>query len=542
MYCAKCGARNDDSSVFCTQCGCKLVKPSEQDEEVRYTAHSKAGEPASRGGGRIAIAVVAACIVVAAVVVGLFALGVVKLPAPSQSASSAAVSDGASSGVETEEDVSSGASGDQGSTDAGVSGESGHSEQAPLSFKYVNLGTDDAPYVYPVFSGGSNESAVEQLNERLKTAANEAYEQREFTSTSGVSFYYGSWETTVTFLEGDLVGLTHGGYAITGGPHGSPQLWSEVVDLSDGSTTDAWKLVGLSQDERDRQTKQLADDFYSTTGEHDLYTTSEEVFKFSTPQEYVDNNELAYVMTSDGVYVYYGPYLLGSYAFGPRILLMCDREGKYVGYVDANPTDSYPQATDTVTGSNAGSGEGEAQQAPSEEQAEYHIVTDDFEFDIPAYWQGRVDYNVDTNDEGKSRVVVYPISGLTQDPGTAASYRLVTIEAVSSDSPAAMNMGDYIGHIAGKVEAGDKTIVVRSTNWPAERLGFFFNNPTYGGSSQEIELMSALVDLSSGGSVSYGDVVSAAGSVSSMGETVSVYQAVDVDYLNESLMPSLQAR
>ena len=59
--------------------------------------------------------------------------------------------------------------------------------------------------------------------------------------------------------------------------------------------------------------------------------------KAATPQEYADNNELAYVLTSDGVYVYYGPYVLGSYAFGPRTLLMCDRAGKYVGDVKANP-------------------------------------------------------------------------------------------------------------------------------------------------------------------------------------------------------------
>lgn len=549
MYCTYCGARNEDSSNYCGVCGRKLVKPETQGEGMWRGAQPGANAQANTRNGRSAIIAIVACVLVVAALIGLFATGIVKLNVPSKSAESSPVaSSDASGGNEAVQNSSSEESLTDVQAEANPPAANAKAEQASLSFSYVNLGTEDAPYVYPVFSGGSNASAVEQLNERLKTAADEAHEKREFRSPSGIPFYYETWKTTVTFLEGDLVGLVHAGYANTGGVHGSPQCWSEVVDLSNGSTTDAWKLAGLTQDERDRQTKQLVDDFFSTTGEHDLYTTSEEVFEFATPQEYVDNNEIAYVLTSDGVYVYYGPYILGSYAFGPRTLLMCNREGHYIGDVYANPENSYPQATDTAiggnveTGAKTDSGNGEAQQASAEEQAEYHVVTDDFEFDIPEYWRGKVDYLVETNYEGMSSVTVYPVTLLTQDPANVGTYRLVTIDAVPSDSPTARNAGDYVNHIAGRVEAGSKTIVVHSTNWPAERISFFYNHPTYGGSSQEIELMSALVDLVSGGSVTYGEVQRAAENITSIEETSRVYSQVDIDYLNSSLMPTLRAR
>ncbi len=544
MYCANCGAKNDDSSTYCGACGRKLVKPEAQGAEARQGGQSPqegVGAPAaSKKSGQPVVIALVVCLLVIAAIAGLFASGIVKLNLPSQGSGSSPV---AASGA------SQGASGES-QTDVKPSATSAGAEQAALSFSYVNLGAEDAPYVYPVFSGGSNASAVEQLNERLKSAASEAHEKREFKSTNGTPFYYETWKTTVTFLEGDTVGLIHAGYAYSGGAHGYPQCWSEVIDLRDGSTTDAWKFVGLSQDERDRQTRQLADDFFSKTGEHDLYTTSDEVFEFATPQEYADNNELAYVLTADGVYVYYGPYLLGSYAFGPRTLLMCDRTGKYVGDVKANPENSYPRASDSVAGGNAGAvakgdvgaGSAETQQAPSGEQSEYHVVTDDFEFDIPEYWRGKVSYFVKTNNEGMPSVTVYPVTSLTQDPETVGKYRLVTIEAVSSDSPVARNAGDYVNHISGRVEAGSKTIVVHSTNWPSERVTFFYNNPSYGGSSQEIELMSALVDLSSGGSITYGEVKNTAGNIKSIGDISETYARLDIDFLETSLMPTLRAR
>ena len=540
MYCANCGAKNDDSSNYCGACGRRLVKPEAQGAEAWQGAQAVANAPASSKSGRPVVIALVACLLVIAAIIGLFASGIVKLNLPSQSSGSSPV---ASSG-------SSGSASNEAQVNVESLATSAGGEQAALSFSYVNLGTEDAPYIYPVFSGGSNASAVEQLNERLKRAASEAHEKREFKSPSGVPFYYETWKTTVTFLEGDVVGLVHGGYANSGGAHGYPQCWSEVIDLSDGSTTDAWKFVGLTQDECDRQTRRLVDDFYSKTGEHDLYMTSEEAFQFATPQEYADNNELAYVLTADGVYVYYGPYILGSYAFGPRTLLMCDRKGAYVGDVRANPETSYPQASDAAVGGNAGAGvegnagvgNGEEQQAPSGEQSEYHVVTDDFEFDIPEYWRGKVSYFVKTNNEGMPSVTVYPVTSLTQDLETAGKYRLVTIEAVSSDSPAARNAGDYVNHISGRVEAGSKTIVVHSTNWPSERVTFFYNNPYYGGSSQEIELMSALVDLSSGGSITYGEVKNTAGSIANIGDVSETYARFDIDFLNTSLMPTLRAR
>ena len=380
---------------------------------------------------------------------------------------------------------------------------------------------------------------MQKLNARLEKETRAEYDKYLNANRDGSEQYYSTRRVTVTYLKDNTVGLFHEAYLITGGPHGYPECWAEVVNLDDGSVSDACDFVGLSQDERDRQTKQLVNDFYSATGEHDLFTSSTEVFEFHTPSELVDMKNIAYVLTTDGVYTYYGSYVLGSYAFGTRMLLMCDLKGAYVGYVDANPEASYPaENTDAADGEQTA----ENGQSAQNEQADYHIATDDFEFDLPEYWRGKVDYIVATNDEGMASVTVYPITALTANPSTASEYRLATIEAVSPDSPAARNMGDYISHVAAKVEGSNKTVVVHSTNWPAERVSFYFNNPNYAGSSQENELTSALVDLITGGTVSEDEARTAAARASSIADTTSLFASADIDFLESNLVPTITVR
>ena len=588
MFCSRCGAKIDDSSIYCAKCGHKLEHPascsdaaglspaipesqqrgftqspaipesqrstfSSQQMPTQSVATAEAQLPNRKNRGLIIAA--ATCVLVAVVAIGLVASGVIPLPPSSQSSASPSVAaDGSSSaatsgGGKTERGKSS----NGGSSDATSSDNAAGSEHPALSFYYVNLGTEDAAYTYPVFSGGPDDAVVSQLNERLEQAAREAYDKHEYKSADGVTYNYAAWTATVTYMKDDVVGLSYGGYIETGGPHGYPQCWAEVVNLSNGSTMDATEFVGLTLEERDQQTRRLVDDFYSATGEHDNYTSSAEVFEYYTTDELIDQKSLAYILTSDGVYTYFGSYVLGSYAFGTRTLLMCDLDGRYVGYVDSDPAVSYPRESEPASSAgrenegesgagNAGAGAAEtAQQPPVDKRPEYRVVTDDFEFDIPEYWRGKVDYFTDFNDAGMSSVTVYPVTSLSQSPDSVGRYRLVTIEALPSDSPAANNMGDIIGHIAGKVESDDKAVVVRSTNWPAERATFFANNKMYGGSSQEIELMSALVDLISGGSITYSEARQAGLDAASPGEASMLYQAADVNYLNETLIPTLRA-
>jgi hypothetical protein len=54
--------------------------------------------------------------------------------------------------------------------------------------------------------------------------------------------------------------------------------------------------------------------------------------------------------------------------------------------------------------------------------------------------------------------------------------------------------------------------------------------------------MSALVDLSSGGSITYGEVKNTAGNIKSIGDISETYARLDIDFLETSLMPTLRAR
>ena len=103
-------------------------------------------------------------------------------------------------------------------------------------------------------------------------------------------------------------------------------------------------------------------------------------------------------------------------------------------------------------------------------------------------------------------------------------------------------MGDYISHVAAKVEGSNKTVVVHSTNWPAERVSFYFNNPNYAGSSQENELTSALVDLITGGTVSEDEARTAAARASSIADTTSLFASADIDFLESNLVPTITVR
>ena len=198
-----------------------------------------------------------------------------------------------------------------------------------------------------------------------------------------------------------------------------------------------------------------------------------------------------------------------------------------------------PTASDSGTASAGNPPASNANESqPTEEQVAenpYHIVTEDFEFDIPEYWQGKVDWSVDTSSYGMSSVSIYPI---VPSLGAMPDYKLAWLDAVPIDSPEANNMGDIETHVAYKLAGSDKVIVLHSTNWGMHYATFFFNNPTYGGSSQEAELIDALVDLSVGGG-SYPDPREVARNATDMGSVMSAFDQADIGYMESALVPSL---
>lgn len=170
--------------------------------------------------------------------------------------------------------------------------------------------------------------------------------------------------------------------------------------------------------------------------------------------------------------------------------------------------------------------------------SDYRVVTDDFEFDLPEYWRGKVYWETGTNNEGMSKAVVYPNEA--RDVDESQRHSLVSVEAVAPDSPAARNMGDYISHVACKVEGAAKTVVVHSTNWPQERAEYLYRHPGETMDAGEEALYTALIDLVTGGKFAMSDLpfyVSHADSLPNLGKENA---HLDVDYVNQNLRPAIE--
>ena len=54
--------------------------------------------------------------------------------------------------------------------------------------------------------------------------------------------------------------------------------------------------------------------------------------------------------------------------------------------------------------------------------------------------------------------------------------------------------------------------------------------------------MAALVDLSSGGSITYDEVKNTAGNIKSIGDISKTFALSDIDFLKTNLIPTLRAR
>ena len=183
------------------------------------------------------------------------------------------------------------------------------------------------------------------------------------------------------------------------------------------------------------------------------------------------------------------------------------------------------------------SGETDAQELVAEKPEEdtqvdpaYHVTASGFEFDIPEYWRDRVEWR--TNEPG-TVVTIYPITSMSAPD----NYYLARIELHPSSDP--LNAGDYVSHRAGIVEGSDERVEVWTNNWPAYYADYWASNPNYGGSSQELEMVDAFLDLSTGGAITRSEVMDAAANSSGPGNASKDLGAMDIDFVEENLSPSI---
>lgn len=144
-----------------------------------------------------------------------------------------------------------------------------------------------------------------------------------------------------------------------------------------------------------------------------------------------------------------------------------------------------PTATQTENTGTAAEQQEQGTEKPSETSSS--IETEKFSLTLPAYWDGKVEWSTTTTAEGYPEVQVY-LSGRPE----AQLIRLAA--AQGEEAPFA---GDISTHLVHQQAKDGWHIELWSTNWPYLALA----TPGYQGlSEREIR---ELVDLSTGGAVSY---------------------------------------
>lgn len=156
----------------------------------------------------------------------------------------------------------------------------------------------------------------------------------------------------------------------------------------------------------------------------------------------------------------------------------------------ATKADSAPSSTSAKADSAAGSGS-------SQERAAHDVELDSYSFDLPAYWKGKVDVEVNGDE-----ATIYAKD--VHDQG-----RLMTLTYVDETEPQVA--GDIANHLVAYFRCGSGTVEVWTTNFPylikSDSLPDSVSKSLPGLSD---ESAATLVDLSTGGQLSYDDVKAAA--------------------------------
>ena len=167
-------------------------------------------------------------------------------------------------------------------------------------------------------------------------------------------------------------------------------------------------------------------------------------------------------------------------------------------------------------GANAG---GAAVEEPAPD--ELHIVTDDFEVQLPEYWRGKVDWTQSTNKHGYTRVDVFPKGRTDQTSYNTYKLRLVTFEAFPPSQP---QVGGDIGN--GRicsVEDKGKVVTTWQTNWSylANEKQTGQGSGGKGYSESDLRMM---VDLASCGTISYEECASKSNQIATPEYLTSVFE------------------
>lgn len=160
----------------------------------------------------------------------------------------------------------------------------------------------------------------------------------------------------------------------------------------------------------------------------------------------------------------------------------------------ATKADSAPSSTSAKADSKADSAAGSGS---SQESAAHDVELDSYSFDLPAYWKGKVDVVVNGDE-----ATIYAKD--VHDQG-----RLMTLTYVDETEPQVA--GDIANHLVAYFRCGSGTVEVWTTNFPylikSDSLPDSVSKSLPGLSD---ESAATLVDLSTGGQLSYDDVKAAA--------------------------------
>jgi len=130
-----------------------------------------------------------------------------------------------------------------------------------------------------------------------------------------------------------------------------------------------------------------------------------------------------------------------------------------------------------------------------------HVVTDDFEFDIPEYWRGKVDVAMESSREGFPRVVLYLKGHTERSDWGDYKYALATVARKPNTADYANIDGDVGNHRVCHLAEGDVYADVWTYNWVWK--AWYEQNEKYAAQQTPIDMLATLVDLSTGGAVSY---------------------------------------
>lgn len=104
-----------------------------------------------------------------------------------------------------------------------------------------------------------------------------------------------------------------------------------------------------------------------------------------------------------------------------------------------------------------------AQEQAAAERAKYHISTSEFDFDVPEYWWGRVDWEVGTSYNGHPRISFFlPQTGKDSN----GSYKCLLLNLTVQNSGDQRTAGDYMTQTVF-LDSGSKTVCCTVFNWIA---------------------------------------------------------------------------